>query len=60
MSKTPRTPTKRLTCDWCERPAADVQPFGEETSACFLCRQEARRHRVFDVKTNRYVKVNES
>lgn len=46
------------TCDWCNKPARDVQPFGEETHACFLCRQEARRQRVFDEKLNRYVRMD--
>ena len=48
------------TCDWCEKQKRDVQPFGDETSACFLCRQEARRHRVFDETLNRYVRLENS
>ena len=48
------------TCDWCGKQKRDVQPFGDETSPCFLCRQEARRHRVFDETLNRYVRLENS
>lgn len=47
---------KTQTCDWCGKPRRDVQSVGE-TSACFLCRQQARFGRGFDEKTNRYVKL---
>jgi hypothetical protein len=53
MKTTPPT-----TCNWRNKPASDVQPFGDETIACFLCRQEARRRRVFDEKLNRYVRMD--
>ena len=49
--------TKTTTiCDWCGKPRRDVCPFGDETVACFLCRTEATRHRIFDEKLNRYVR----
>lgn len=55
-----KTPTRsKVLCDWCGRPMHDVKPFGDETSACFLCRQEARRRRVFDEKLNRYVRLED-
>ena len=51
-------PTARqATCDWCGKQKCDVQPFSDETGACFLCRQEARRQRVFDERLNRYIRL---
>ena len=44
------------TCDWCNKPHRDVRPFGDETSACFLCRKEASKSRIFDENLNRYVR----
>lgn len=44
-----------ITCDWCQKPRRDLRPMDGETHACFLCRREASRGRVFDEKQNRYV-----
>jgi len=52
--------TKKPTCDWCQKERRDVVRMDEETVACFLCRKEASRRRVFDVKQNRYVHLEES
>jgi len=49
--------TKQTTCDWCGKARRDVQPFGEETYACFLCRRCAASRRVFNEKLNRYVRL---
>jgi len=49
----PKKPTP--TCDWCQKPRRDLLSMDGESRACFLCRQEASRGRVFDEKQNRYV-----
>ncbi len=50
---------KQTTCDWCGKQRSDVQPFGDETRACFLCRKEAPRRRFFDEKQGRYVQMED-
>ncbi len=57
MRPTTKQKQKQTTCYWCGKARSDVQPFGDETSACFLCRREARRRRVFDEKLNCYVRL---
>lgn len=57
---TMKQPTKQTTCDWCGKQRRDVEPFGEETGACFLCRREAARRRIFDETLNRYVRLTET
>jgi len=51
---------KKATCDWCGKTRSDLLPVGGETSACFLCRKEASRGRIFDEKQNRYVHLENS
>ena len=46
---------KQAACDWCQKQRRDLRSMDGETSACFLCRKEAARGRIFDEKQNRYV-----
>ena len=52
-------PNKQTTCDWCQKTRSDLRSMGE-THACFLCRREASRGRIFDEKQNRYVLLENS
>ena len=52
--------TRSITCDWCGKPRRDLRPFGDETRACFLCRKEASKSRIYDEKQNRYVLLETS
>lgn len=51
---------KQAACDWCQKPRSDLRSMDGETRACFLCRREASRRRIFDEKQNRYVQLENS